>query len=177
MAALFRFLLTLFFKWDLYPTKNVLAPVTTRHRVRLRDLDLNQHMNNARYLNFLDMARLEHSIRTGIFRVFRQQGNFLVANIEISYFKSLLPFQRFTITTQVMGWDARYYYIRHDFRVDNELYASANARMVFTSHNKRANPNDILPKLSDGELSPPLPISLRHWQAMLQAKREENEPA
>lgn len=174
MAAFFRFLLTLLFKWDLYPTKDVLAPVTTRHRVRLRDLDLNRHMNNARYLNFLDAARLEHSIRTGLFSVFRRRGNFLVANIEISYLKSLLPFQPFTITTQVLGWDARYYYIRHEFRAEGELYATACARMVFTQHNKRADPRDILSPLAHGEPSPPLPVSIRHWQAMLQAKREES---
>lgn len=175
MAAFFRFLMTLLFKWDLYPTKSALEPVTTRHRVRIRDLDLNQHMNNARYLSFLDMARLEHSIRTGIFRVFRQRGNFLVANIEISYFKSLLPFQKFTITTRVVGWDARYYYIRHDFRVENELYATACARMVFTQNNKRVDPREILSPLADGEPSPPLPMSIRHWLSLLHAKKEETE--
>ncbi len=175
MAAFFRFLFTLVFKWDLYPTKDVLAPVTTRHRVRLRDLDLNWHMNNARYLNFLDAARLEHSIRTGIFSVFRRRGNFLVANIEISYLKSLLPFQRFTITTQVLGWDARYYYIRHQFHAEGELYATACARMVFTQDGKRADPKTILVPLAHGEPSPPLRVSIRHWQAMLAAKREESE--
>lgn len=175
MAAFFRFLLTLIFKWDIYPSKDVLAPVVTRHRVGLNDIDLNWHLNNARYLSFLDKARLEHSIRTGIFSVFRRRGNFLVANIEISYLKSLLPFQKFTITTRVLGWDARYYFIAHEFHADGELYATAAARMAFTEKGKRVEPKTVLVPLAHGEPSPPLPMSVRHWQSLLLAKREESE--
>lgn len=174
MAAFFRFILTLVFKWDLHPTADALAPVTTSHRVGLRHIDLNFHLNNAHYLSFLDKARLEHSISTGLFSIFRQRGNFLVANIEISYLKSLLPFQRFTITSRILGWDTRYYFIAHEFRVAGELYATAYVRLVFTRGGKRVNPADILAPLTQAQASPALPPSVLHWQNMLTAKREES---
>lgn len=177
MSALFRFFLTLLFGWDRYPTKSVLDDVVTRHRVGLRDIDLNWHMNNARYLAVLDKARLEHAIRTGLFSVFRARGNFLVASLEIGYFRSLTPFQRFEVHTRVLGWDSRYYYIRHEFRVGGELYASAYARLVFMQQGRRLEPASVLGPLGEHQPSPPLPATILCWQQMLAAKREESAPA
>lgn len=177
MSALFRFFLTLLFGWDRYPSKGMLDDVVSRHRVGLRDIDLNWHMNNARYLNFLDTARLEHAIRTGLFSIFRQRGNFLVANLEISYIRSLLPFQRFEIHTRVLGWDQRYYYIQHEFHAGGELYAKAYARLVFMRQGRRVEPGQIIAPRCDHPESPALPASIRHWQEMLAAKRMESQPA
>lgn len=176
MAAFFRFLLTLFFGWDRYPTKNLLDRVTTRHRVRFGDLDLNWHVNNARYLSYLDSARLEHSIRTGVFGVFRRKQNFLVANIAISYYRSLLPRQHFEIDTRIVGWDDRYYYIEHAFRVGDTIYSHAWARLVFTEKGKRVAPGLVLSPLNHDEPSPPLPEGVLHWQAMFAANRAGSAP-
>lgn len=172
MAALFRFFLTLLFGWDRYPSKGLTDTVTTRHRVRLRDLDLNWHVNNARYLSYLDRARLEHSIRTGVFGVFRRRQNFLVANIAISYYRSLLPRQRFVIDTRIVGWDDRYYYIEHAFRVGETVYTQALARMAFTGEGRRLDPRAILEPLNHDAPSPPLPMSVQRWLAMLTATLE-----
>lgn len=176
MVALFRFFLTLVFGWDRYPSKGLTDTVTTRHRVRLADLDLNRHVNNARYLSYLDRARLEHSIRTGVFGVFRRRQNFLVANIAISYYRSLLPGQRFEIDTRIVGWDARYYYIEHAFRVGDTMVTQALARLAFTGGGRRLDPRAVLEPLNHDAPSPPLPAAVQHWLAMLAVTREGHAP-
>ncbi|MDQ8037370.1 MAG: hypothetical protein REI12_08110, partial [Pedobacter sp.] len=83
--------------------------------------------------------------------------------------------QTVTITRRVLGWDYRYYLIAHEFHDVGELYATAAARMALTEKGKRVEPKTVLVPLAHGEPSPPLPMSVRHWQSLLLAKREESE--
>lgn len=172
MAAFLRFLWVLLFKPDNQPTHQALDTVVTRHRVGYSDIDLNLHLNNARYLSFMDRARLEHSISTGLFRLFRARANFLVANLEISFIRSLLPRQRFEIATRLLCWDERYYYVEHVFQSEGTVYAKAYARMVFMENGKRVLPAELLKRHTGfaGE-SPLAPPVIAHWQTMLAAKR------
>ena len=57
--------------------------------VRFMDLDALHHVNNARYLNFLEEARIAYSQDIlGLFRDLKQL-NVLVARIEIDYLKPI----------------------------------------------------------------------------------------
>lgn len=65
-----------------------------RHRievaVRFMDIDALQHVNNARYLNFLEEARIAYSQELlGIFNNIKEL-NVLVARVEIDYLRPIL---------------------------------------------------------------------------------------
>ena len=47
-------------------THELFDTVSMEFRVAMWDLDHNLHLNNAKYLKFMDKCRLEHSIVTGL---------------------------------------------------------------------------------------------------------------
>jgi hypothetical protein len=52
-------------------------------------------------------------------------------NSTISYRKALLPWQKFSIETKVIGWDDIAYYMEQRFVRDGEIYARAIMRGRF----------------------------------------------
>lgn len=70
-------------------------------KVRFMDLDALHHVNNARYLNFLEEARIAYSQDVlGLFRDIKQL-NVLVARIEIDYLRPILFGDAVKIYTRV----------------------------------------------------------------------------
>ena len=69
--------------------------------VRFMDIDALQHVNNARYLNFLEEARIAYSQDLlGIFNSIKEL-NVLVARIEIDFMRPILYGQKMTIYTRI----------------------------------------------------------------------------
>tara|TARA_B100001109_G_C18858729_1_gene472937 strand:+ start:2663 stop:3100 length:438 start_codon:yes stop_codon:yes gene_type:complete len=73
----------------------------TKMNVRFMDLDALHHVNNARYLNFLEEARIAYSQDVlGLFRDIKQL-NVVVARIEIDFIKPILFGEEVVIHTRV----------------------------------------------------------------------------
>jgi len=69
------------------------------------DLDISLHMNNGRYLTIMDLGRMDYVLRTGLWRIARRDGlTPMVSAITIRYRRELEPFQRYDLTTAVVGW-------------------------------------------------------------------------
>ncbi len=69
--------------------------------VRFMDIDALQHVNNARYLNFLEEARIAYSQELlGIFNNIKEL-NVLVARVEIDYFRPILYGSKVNIHTRI----------------------------------------------------------------------------
>jgi len=70
-------------------------------KVRFMDLDALQHVNNARYLNFLEEARIAYSQE--ILEIFSniKELNVLVARIEIDFMKPILFGEKVLVKTKV----------------------------------------------------------------------------
>uniref|UniRef100_A0A2S2NQD5 Protein THEM6 n=1 Tax=Schizaphis graminum TaxID=13262 RepID=A0A2S2NQD5_SCHGA len=71
------------------------------------DLDVYlTHMNNARYLREIDLARIEFLLRTGIWRELRRRGGliFTIAN-SVRYRRFVRTFSRYEIRTRIVYWD------------------------------------------------------------------------
>ena len=74
---------------------------TTELKVRFMDLDALQHVNNARYLNFLEEARLSYSQELlGVFNDIKEL-NILVARIEIDFMLPILFKESVKIHTRI----------------------------------------------------------------------------
>src|SRR5438477_12179946 len=82
-------------------------------RVWPNDLDLNIHMNSGRYLSMMDIGRVEILGATRLLRKVVKRGwRPIAAAATIRYRKSLLPFQRFTVRSRVVGGDDERLYFR-----------------------------------------------------------------
>lgn len=88
------------------------------------DIDLLGHMNNGRYLSYMDLARVDMTNRTGMSAVLDKAGIYaVVGQSTMVYRRSLDLWQRFDIETAVQGADERAIYLQQRFVVDGEVHA------------------------------------------------------
>lgn len=95
-------------------------------RVWPTDLDTNMHMNNGVYLSIMDLARADFALRSGLMKVMKKNGCYpVVASQTIRYRRSLNPFRAFTVRTQLIGWDERFFFFQQKFMLGKEVAALA----------------------------------------------------
>lgn len=104
----------------------------TPFRVWPNDLDVFRHMNNARYLALLDLGRTDLMERSGFARTISERGWYPVVGAQtITYKRSLTLWQRFVVTTRVLGFDERAAYMEQEFRRGGKLCARAVVQARF----------------------------------------------
>ncbi|MDN6380314.1 MAG: thioesterase family protein, partial [Brevibacterium aurantiacum] len=80
-----------------------------RFRVNLSDLDVMRHMNNGRYLTLMDLGRMDLMLRSGFWKKVTDQGWYpVIAGQSITYRRSLTLWQKFELSSRVIGHDERW---------------------------------------------------------------------
>jgi len=101
-------------------------------RVLPTDLDVLGHMNNGVYLSIMDLGRMDLLQRSGVWSRLLRAGFFpVMADETISFRRSLLPWQRFTLETRIVGYDAKAVYVEQRAVVEGQIYARATTRGRF----------------------------------------------
>lgn len=136
------------------------------------DLDVYlTHMNNARYLREVDLARIEFLFRTGLWRELRRRGGliFTIAN-SVRYRKFVRTFSRYEIRTRIVYWDDVSLFFEYRFvtRADGFVRAIVynRQRVVDCSVDELMRVLIGGPKTADGTCSyqkPECPIEIHHW--------------
>lgn len=158
------------------PTHQLFDVVTLEFRVGLLDIDLNMHLNNAKYLKFMDRSRLEHAVVTGsLNRMIEARCNVVVANTEIAYIRELRPYQQFQVHTRILGWDDKYVYYDQRFESQRKLHTHALVRVVNVHGGKAINPQTTQEITGMNLKSPPLPEYVEQWKRLLQSKKRLTE--
>lgn len=145
---------------------NILDESSITFRVLPTDVDLLMHMNNGRYFSLLDLARINLISRSGVLaRLEKNRIYPVVASEMIRFRKSLRLFQRFEISTKIIGWDEMFYYIIHHFKVGNDVYALCivKARMLRKGGGK-VSPSELATIIGMNPESPPIPDWIQYWQ-------------
>ena len=100
--------------------------ITHQYRVSLFDLDEYFHMNNARYLTYMELGRFDLVIRSGFFRyALKNKIMAPVVNTTIIYRRSLQPFQKFSVSNQLVYWDETSMYVESVVMSRGKLYTLA----------------------------------------------------
>lgn len=165
MNLIWRFIWIILFS-RFSPSAGVLDQTSLSFRVLPTDIDVLMHMNNGRYFSLLDLARIDCMIRNKTFAPLKKHKIYpVVASEMIRFRKSLDLFQHFEITTQLLGWDDKFFYIVHQFKRQQHLYALAlvKARML---HKKKGamSPDEVLKQIGLKLPVPPLPKWVMQWQ-------------
>lgn len=157
MNLYFRLLKTLILVF-FQPRSAFREEVRIQYRVWPHDLDLNMHMNNGRYLTLMDLGRLQLMMRTGLaWHIFKNGWMPVLGAANIRYRRPLSPLQRFTLTTRLLSWDEKWFYIEHKFLVKEEVMAVAIVRAVILGKG-RSLPTSVFTELlgiQEGPLEPP----------------------
>lgn len=144
------------------PPIGVLDESAIRLRVWPHDLDLNLHVNNARYLALMDLGRWDLLARMGLLRhVMRRRWHPLIGAAAIRFRRSLLPFQAFELCTRFLGWNAKYFFIEQRFVRAGEDVATGWIKGLFRSKEGNVSPADTLAPLGTPPPSPEVPEHVR----------------
>ena len=128
------------------------------------DLDLNLHMNNARYFAWMDLARLDLLQRTGLLRIFKSNKWFpVVADETISFGKSLDLFNKVNVITKIRGWDEKFIFLEQRFERDNETIAGGIVKSCILNNNGPIPTKTVLSALMHDKKSPELSNWIKDW--------------
>jgi len=148
------------------PGQGLLDPSVTRMRVHLSDLDLYRHVNNGIYLQCMDVARGNFIADLGAAKTLAARGWYpVVAAQTIKYRRSLTFWQRFEITTTVLGWDARVVYLEQEFTRGGEHVARGVVAGRFLGRKgERVAAPDVVALIAGRPVdSPALPADVDAW--------------
>jgi acyl-CoA thioesterase FadM len=145
-------------------------------RVWPNDCDINLHMNNGRYLSFMDLGRVHLIVQMGLLRpIVRNGWKPVLAAAEITFIRSLAPLQKFELVTRVVTWDEKYVYMEQRFEACGALCAHAFVKGLFLGREGRVPNAAALAALGHTAPPPPMPDELRIWSELGNAKRQRAE--
>ena len=149
------------------------GPCVSGFRVWPNDLDVLMHMNNGVYLTVADLGRVDLLLRAGMYRGIRRRGWYPVVAAEtIRFRRSLRLWQRYTITTRILGWSERAFYIEQTFERAGDTVAQALIEARFLARSgARVSAADVLAVAGVTEPSPALPEYLDDWLRSVERQR------
>jgi acyl-CoA thioesterase FadM len=168
MNLWFRLIVTVLFgRWRLFakPYADPLKPCSSVFRVYPSDLDAFMHMNNAKYLAIMDVARFDLMVRSRLFDKLNAQRWYPVILAETaSFHRSLKLFQKFEIVSHIIHWDDKDFYMTQDFIHGGRPVANAVVKCRFLSRDAGSVPIAELKRVAAiSTESPELPLWIRQW--------------
>ncbi len=147
-------------------------------RVLPWDIDYNLHLNNSRYLSYMDYARIRLLARLGLLNnFFSRKHTGLVGSVDVTYRRSLNFGVRFTIQTRMACWDDKWFYMEQIFRGPTGLATHAWVKTLFRGPEGNLQPQKIAETLLPGAVSPPLTPRLLEWNASIRETLHMVDPA
>lgn len=154
------------------PAIGLYEAVSIDRRVGLTDIDLNLHLNNAKYLKYMDLARLENMLANGMmWKFIRSNTRPIITNTEIAYIRELRTWQPFSVSARILGYDDKYIYSEQRFMSDGKLCTHAFTRFACVYKGRARPAPEVLAHVGITEPSPSLPEPVQLWRNMLDAKK------
>lgn len=152
-----------FHKSDTLP---LLGTHISHHRCWPQDLDPWRELNNGRTLTLYDLGRLPLGQRIGLHRVLQaNKWGMTVAGASTRYRKRVRLFDRITMVSRCIGWDARFLYMEQSMWKDGECTSHMLLRSACTSKDGIVPPAQVLAAMGQPLESPPLPGWVQDWIA------------
>jgi acyl-CoA thioesterase FadM len=173
MNLYLRLFILLFKLWRL-PRKGVFEESRVGFRVLPTDCDINFHMNNGRYLSFMDLGRVHMVTQIGLMGViFRRRWMPVLAAADINFIRQLSPLQKFELVTRLVTWDDKYAYMEQRFESNGVLCAHAFVKGLFLDKGKRVSNSAVVVELGYTGEAPPFPDELRIWSELGSLKKQK----
>lgn len=148
-----------------------------RFRVWPHDLDINVHMNNARYLALMDLGRFDLIIRAGLWRpMVREKWQAVIGGALVRYRRPLKPFQSFTLTSRMLCWDERWIYIEHRIESADGPACLTLVRAAFLKNGGIVPPQRVADQLGYAGPIPAIPAWVEQWRRTDESAFEEQTP-
>ncbi len=116
-------------------------------------------------ISLMDLGRLGHLARSGMWGTIRRKGWSPVAGAEsIAFRKSLKLGQRYSIGTHVVGVDDKAIYFEHPMVADGEIYARAHVATRLVGKHRPVSNEEIFAMAGPPPADLVLPDWIRQWR-------------
>lgn len=140
-----------------------------------QDIDLVfKHMNNARYLRELDFARFHYYDRSGIFGVITRNGGGAVQGASSIRYRRALPiFTPYKLTTKLIYWEDKHFYLEHEFisLTDNFVRAVVLSRQTTTG--LKISVSEIIAQVDPNAKRPEMQEDLQMWLSSMEQSSQK----
>lgn len=148
------------------PPLGILDTHVSQHICWPWDIDPWRELNNGRTLTLYDLGRVPLGIRTGLDRVvLKNRWGMAIAGNSTRYRRRVRAFERITMRSRCLGWDARFIYIDQTMWRGDECTSQMLARSAFTSKQGIVAPARVIAEMGQNPDSPPLPDWVADWIA------------
>lgn len=129
------------------------------------DLDMFLELNNGRTLSLFDIGRLGMGQRSGMMRVLRKERlSMTMAGSSVRYRRRVHVFERVTIRSRFVCFDARFFYIEQSmWKRNGECANHVLYRAAVTDRQGIVPPERVAQALSGDPISPPMPDWIANW--------------
>lgn len=132
-------------------------------RVLPHDLDINVHVNNARYLQWMDLGRFDFMNRLSIFgKAFQRKWMPVLGGVNIRYHRPLHFLQQVELITRVVSWDEKWFYMEQRFVREGKPIATAYAKALFRGPEGSVPTAEVIGLIDAGLEPPPFPPEIDH---------------
>jgi acyl-CoA thioesterase FadM len=102
----------------------------------------------------MDLGRTRLSIRSGLYKKTKEKGwgYGVVGGVNITYLKSLAPFQKFYLKTKLAGHHDGWFFIEQRFESKNKLVAAALVKVTFLKKGKRIPAEEIIKEMGVSDI-------------------------
>ncbi|MTH33005.1 thioeseterase [Paracoccus limosus] len=153
-------------KYRRQPRIGMLEAHVSTHRCWPWDLDPWIELNNGRTLTLYDLGRVPMAMRTGILPTLRTRGwGITVAGNSVRYRRRIRAFDRFTMVSRTLGWDARFLYMEQSIWRAGECCNHMLLRGAITGPQGIVPPAELMAAVGAAPDSPPLPGWVVAWIA------------
>lgn len=158
------------------PRLGVLDEDVLRLRVLPTDIDVNFHMNNARYLSVMDYARTHLLARTRLLEhILSSRWQPLVGAAWVTYRRSLPLFSAYTLASRMVCWDEKWFYIEQTFSRRDGLAAVGWIKGVLRDASGIVAPQRVIQGVAPDVVSPPIPEAIAQWNELTREKLQAND--
>jgi acyl-CoA thioesterase FadM len=157
------------------PPLGVLDEDCVSMRVWPNDIDLNLHLNNARYLSLMDYGRTHLLARTRLLdHIIRSRWQPMVGAAWVTYRRSLPMFSAFRMTSRLICWDDRWFYLEQTFTGRRGLAAVGWIKGILRDSDGTVDPQRVIAGVAPGLVSPPMPDAIAGWNELTREKLAAN---
>ena len=137
-------------------------------RVGITDTDIFMELNNARYLNYMELGRWDFSQRVGFYALMRRKKwGVAVGGASVRYRRRIPFLSKFTVTSKLICHDGRWMYFLQEFhreiKSERKICASALMKVCATSKDGLVPAPEVIEALGAEDTFGEIPEWVTAW--------------
>ena len=130
----------------------------------ITDIDMFMELNNARYFTYMELGRWDFSYRVGFVSLMkRHKWGIVIGGASVRYRRRIPFLSKFTLTTQLICHDGRWFYFLQEMHRKNKICFSALMKAGVTSKNGLVPATEVIKSMGRENWNPDIPKWVDAW--------------